>query len=1480
MATDRTPDETPEPEREIEELLAHYVDRLNAGERLDPHQILAEQPFRGAELLEEIEAFMAVHPSSAAAQPLGTLGDYTLRRQVGRGGMGVVYDAWQHSMDRRVALKVLPMAVAADNRTFLRFMREARTAGQLNHPNVVQVHAMGVAEKTPYYAMEFVEGETLAQILARSRNAELAATTPFGASREEVAFYLNVAKAFAEVADGLQHAHARGVTHRDIKPSNLILDLQGRLRILDFGLAHLEGQESITASGDLVGTVQYMSPEQAQVRKLSIDHRTDIYSLGATLYEALTSCPPFRGKSHQDTLSQIIQRAPIEPRKINPRVPRDLETIVLKCLRKDPADRYGTAEALSQDLRRFVRGDAIEARPQSKWERTARWIRTHRHTIAVALTLIVLGACAAGLLVKERIAAGRLRMSMYYPGVDKAVQRMHFRMLTTRMGIERARRFDPGGYFIGEETPAGSASALLEVLAVLDTLTQDVPWEPDAFYHRARALLLLEREEEALRDLDRAIAADSEFVPAFVLRGTIFQKKGEQDRARQELEKAERSAGSAWATNLIAAYRAVDALDWEAAARYFTAVLAEETGEIERGGRERYVGSIAEMHMGRGMAHMKRGERGLMDAILDFGVARSRWRQALDPVLLLGEALVAKGERETAEGVFRTFHREAESQRRDEVALSISARLWHYGENEYGLAWADRIEDEVVRTRARIAHLYLSGRAVEAILEAEKVPAGLSDARFCGNLAMAWIAQEEWEAFETLVNKAIALEERYALMWLVRGALSASRGNLDSAQDELRKSLRCSEAAAAYMFLAETLFLEGERENAEAEFRKGEALFARYVPPAPRIKSRLSDHLVDRNFGALLEHMGRPPEALEQYGRVLEELPGDGWIHDRLAVLFRQERAPGFWEAVDAVLRAPLAAPEVEDLHPRQLTTMALAFVRHPSKGDAGRALECARLAVKKTAERDLSAMCGLAEVQEESGDLLGAVSTLEKAWALPGAGAPLGSILAARRKAVPPHLAAYETLDALIGDGGFEVLVPEEAEWEFLRGRVQPAEGWAGVDFDDSGWERGPGPLGYGLAYFCATEIEDMPGAYDAVYARKVFEVADPGGFQDLRLEVWADDGFVAYLNGIEVGRAGVEPQGDWDTHRVSPSFSGYPLPMPRIVMIDRGRLLPGRNCLALHGVNHPAGRQGFFLNAMLVGNLRPDLRRAQELLEKLNPEAQGPEGRVRSLYVEGRVLELAGNSAEAAEKLREVAALDPAEPLPHIRLARALRAAGRHAEAEDSLRSALPGFPDRRDVWDLWFETAAVDLARSPRDMLSNFGPEDMQSIDGYGGDVLWLLAQLDAGSSVRINCGGGDFRDSAENLWGRDRFFLGGEAVADRLKVGSPEDRPLHSRQRKPVNWGDVPRGYRIPLPPGEYRLSLRFCERHFLRGGHRVFAIRLEGEEVVKAYDPSGAGFATPDMKTWNVVVEDGLLDVVLVPRVGDPQISAIEVERVR
>jgi tetratricopeptide (TPR) repeat protein len=516
---------------DLESVLAGYVERLNTGERISPWEIERDHPHHAQELIEQLEVFQDGVLAQGDQEPLGTLGDYTLRRQIGRGGMGVVYEAWQNSLDRQVALKVLPAGVATDDRAFQRFMREAKTAAKLQHPHIVGVYGMGVEQNTPYYAMEFVGGETLAQLLTRISEAASETETPFG-PKDQVDYFAKLARAFAEVADGLQHAHSKGVIHRDIKPSNLILDGEGRLRILDFGLARLEGQESLTLTGDFLGTPLYMSPEQARRKKIPVDHRTDIYSLGATLYEMLALRPPFEGKDHGDTLSQIIEREPIELRKLNPRIPRDLETIVLKCLRKDPADRYGTAEALGQDLRRFVRGDPIEARPQGVLERAMHRLWVRRLPLSFAGIALALAALLM-VLASSWIAEARRSSTLRYDELVAESQRtVDLALALKASAVVQERSTSP---FLDWSTPFTRElpeRRLRQLLARAESILEEAR---ALLPSRNEASLELQRVRN-IREADLTEIAKSERTR--LTHGIDLLLAGDQDQARLELAMA------------------------------------------------------------------------------------------------------------------------------------------------------------------------------------------------------------------------------------------------------------------------------------------------------------------------------------------------------------------------------------------------------------------------------------------------------------------------------------------------------------------------------------------------------------------------------------------------------------------------------------------------------------------------------------------------------------------------------------------------------------------------------------------------------------------------------------------------------------------------------------------------------------------------------------------------------------------------------
>ncbi|MFO0890039.1 MAG: serine/threonine-protein kinase [Isosphaeraceae bacterium] len=313
----------------------------------------------------------------APAFPRGTtvryIGDYQIVREIARGGMGIVYRAHQLSLDRAVALKMILAGAFASEADRRRFHTEAEAVAQLDHPNIVAVHEVGDYQGHDYFSMQLIEGEGL------DRHLDRFLADPRG-----------VAELLAAVARAVHHAHQRGVLHRDLKPSNILLDAQGRPHVTDFGLAkRLGAADHLTRTGDVMGSPPYMSPEQAAGHTASVTTATDVYGLGAVLYAMLTGRAPFGGETLATTLDAVQHRAPEPPSRTNPRVPRDLETICLTCLAKDPARRYASAAAVADDLGRWLRGEPIAARPVGRLERAKLWIRRNR-TISTLAALVLL----------------------------------------------------------------------------------------------------------------------------------------------------------------------------------------------------------------------------------------------------------------------------------------------------------------------------------------------------------------------------------------------------------------------------------------------------------------------------------------------------------------------------------------------------------------------------------------------------------------------------------------------------------------------------------------------------------------------------------------------------------------------------------------------------------------------------------------------------------------------------------------------------------------------------------------------------------------------------------------------------------------------------------------------------------------------------------------------------------------------------------
>ncbi|MEQ8764278.1 MAG: serine/threonine-protein kinase [Planctomycetota bacterium] len=457
----------------VEALAEQYLARRQRGELVDIEEYCEAHPDLATEIrslfstLEMMEVLASQWSRDEGAMPPpppdapSRVGGYRILRQIGRGGMGVVYEAEQESLGRRVALKVLSKGKLGGGSSARRFQQEARAAARLHHTNIIPVFEVGEEGEYLFFAMQLIAGASLDRVIqelaaatgdATSRAAQTipglqearsiarsllrdhfrvklaeassvtgsagariretsgaddstgwTARSDRGESGSHVFFQHAVARLARQVAQALAHSHSRGIIHRDIKPSNLILDAAGVVWVADFGLAKEVGQETMTATGDLVGTLRYMSPERFQGR---CDERADLYALGLTLYELLTLRPAFKAGSRAEMIQLIVHQDPPGPRALEPRIPRDLETIVLHAIAKDPERRYASAEALAEDLRRFLEDEPILARRTSALVRVWRWSRRNR-VLAASIACIILLVLSA--TVVSMVAADHFR---------------------------------------------------------------------------------------------------------------------------------------------------------------------------------------------------------------------------------------------------------------------------------------------------------------------------------------------------------------------------------------------------------------------------------------------------------------------------------------------------------------------------------------------------------------------------------------------------------------------------------------------------------------------------------------------------------------------------------------------------------------------------------------------------------------------------------------------------------------------------------------------------------------------------------------------------------------------------------------------------------------------------------------------------------------------------------------------------------------
>jgi len=557
---------------DLAEILDEYLVALEAGNPPDRDALLAQHP----ELAEELQAaLLGVDFVYSAAPRLApdehadtlpgrSLGDYRLIRELGRGGMAVVYEAEQISLGRRVALKVLPFAAVLDPKQLQRFKNEALAAAHLHHAHIVPVYGVGCERGVHYYAMQYVEGQSLATAIRELKGGEKGdePKTPIsshGSNREPA--YIRMAAALGiQAAEALDHAHQLGIVHRDVKPGNLLVDQVGTLWVTDFGVASSVANVGLTMTGELLGTIRYMSPEQALAKRAPIDHRTDVYSLGATLYELFTLEPAFPGDDPHVVIHDIATKEPVLPRRLNPAIPNDLETVLLKAMSKEPANRYATALEMAEDLTHFLENRPIDAKRPGLVRRASQWSRRHRTLVGATAALLLLStaglATGTALLWREQeqtkaafgTAQANLLLALQaldqiymdeaegHPKVREGLpkdllqkglgfyekfvkENAHNERLVSLIGTAYQRA---GLIFraLGEEERA--VESLEAAIAAYDRALAMDPRNTLAHHNRGVALSDLGRFEEALAAYDRTLEIDPRDADAHNSRGTLL----------------------------------------------------------------------------------------------------------------------------------------------------------------------------------------------------------------------------------------------------------------------------------------------------------------------------------------------------------------------------------------------------------------------------------------------------------------------------------------------------------------------------------------------------------------------------------------------------------------------------------------------------------------------------------------------------------------------------------------------------------------------------------------------------------------------------------------------------------------------------------------------------------------------------------------------------------------------------------------------
>jgi tetratricopeptide (TPR) repeat protein len=943
-------------------ILDAYLKALEQGRAPTREELLAQHPQCAAELAAALDGLEFIHRATREMPRSSTeggelaerqlLGDFRLVREVGRGGMAVVYEAEQVSLGRRVALKVLPFAAVLDPKQLQRFKNEALAAAHLHHPHIVPVFAVGCERGVHYYAMQLVEGQSLAAVIREMKTRAPAAepktpATSHGSNRDPG--YVRMAVALGmQAAEALDHAHQLGVVHRDVKPGNLLVDALGELWITDFGLARTLRDGDLTVTGELLGTYRYMSPEQTLAKRAPMDHRTDVYSLGVTLYELLTLEHAFPGDDPHAVMRDIAEKEPVAPRKFNDALPVDLETIVLKAMSKDPSSRYSTALEMAEDLGRYLEDQPILARRPSVTARASKWVRRHKGFVTAAFVVLLVGL--VGLTVDLFRVGNEQRQTK--AALDRAndnLQLANDNLLLARSAVDKFLVEIGISGMADLAPPRPARRRLLE--AALRFHVRNFS-DAESIGTRVTILHALQRYDDAIELLDGRIARDASDAWSHMQRGHMLWHEKKYDDALAALE--------------VACTTKPDLAE----AHSFKGCVLKDVGRLPDAlaAHDRALeldGKSAVFHNYRANVLADMGK--LPDALAGYETAC-----ALDPNLPnclcgKGDVLAGMGRLEealaayeratavdpsyawawTARGmVLVSLGRIGEAVRSHDRGVELdpgSARA--HVNRGLALREAGRLDDAIAAYRKAIdleatlvqAHdnlaiaLALQGKHEEALAEAnEGIRLGPKDARARFNLGCVYAAMKEWENAIREYQRAIELEPGFQRAYINLAAAFASSGKLDEAIKTSNAALEFGrDDADLWGGLGNALRDQGAYEGALKAY--GEVV---------RIKP---NYVIGRHcLGQMLAKCRKYREAIASFEQALKIDPKFANSHYEIGMSYLALGDPD--HAIEAFDNAVKVRPEFADA----LRMKARAYA---AKGDRAREIEAYEAAVQARAD-------------------------------------------------------------------------------------------------------------------------------------------------------------------------------------------------------------------------------------------------------------------------------------------------------------------------------------------------------------------------------------------------------------------------------------------------------------------------------------------------------------------------------------------------